>query len=288
MAFVKILAPLTGGAQDAAVLTGAISAALPFGAHVAALFVRPDPALAMPFYGESVSGLVVQEVMDASRETADAAVTRARAALQTVARTADIAVMDACEKRGAPCISLREVTGNFADSVTQAALLSDLVVFSAPKDDERAGFSEAIEAVLLEARRPVLLSAKPIAPGFHQKIAIGWNASVESAQAVSAALPLLKCAKTVEILAVEQPDAPCARCGELVEYLSLHGVDATAREIKAAERPVADILLEAAGASGSGLLVLGGYGHSRWRELFVSSTTRQAITQADLPLFLVH
>lgn len=288
MAFVKILAPLTGGRHDAAVLTGAISAALPFGAHVAGLFVRPDPALVMPFYGEGVSGMVVQEVMDASRETADAASKGARAALQSVARTADLAITETCEKRSAPTISFREVTGNFADSVTQAALLSDLVVFSAPKDDERPGLSEAIEAVLLEARRPALISAKPIAPGFHEKIAIGWNASVESAQAVSAALPLLKRAKTVEILAIEQLDAPCAKCSELVEYLSLHGVAAAAREIKAAERPVADILLETAAASGSGLLVLGGYGHSRWRELFVSSTTRQAITQADLPLFLVH
>ncbi len=70
MAFVKILAPLTGGAHDSEVLTGAISAALPFGAHVAGLFVRPDPALAMPFYGEGMSGIVVQEVMDASKETA--------------------------------------------------------------------------------------------------------------------------------------------------------------------------------------------------------------------------
>ena len=73
MAFVKILAPLTGGTHDREVLTGAISAALPFGAHVAALFVRPDPALAMPFYGEGMSGIVVQEVMDASKGTADAA-----------------------------------------------------------------------------------------------------------------------------------------------------------------------------------------------------------------------
>lgn len=288
MAFVKILAPLTGGAYDCEVLTGAISAALAFGAHVAGLFVRPDPALAMPFYGEGMSGIVVQEVMDASKETADAAAKGALAALFSVARTADLAITEACEKHAAPCVSFREVTGNFADCVTQAALLSDLVVFSAPRDDERAGISEAIEAVLLEARRPVLLSAKPIAPGFHEKIAIGWNASVESAQAVSAALPLLKRAKNVEILAVEQVDAPCAKCGELVEYLSLHGVGATAREIKAAERPVADVLLEAAAASGSGLLVLGGYSHSRWRELFVSSTTRQAITQADIPLFLVH
>jgi nucleotide-binding universal stress UspA family protein len=288
MAFVKILAPLTGGPHDSEVLTGAISAALPFGAHVAGLFVRPDPALAMPFYGEGMSGIVVQEVVDASRETADAAAKAARKALQSVARGADLAIAEACEKHGAPCLSFREVTGNFADCVAQAALLSDLVVFSAPKDDERAGLSEAIEAVLLEARRPALISAKPIAPGFHEKIAIGWNASVASAQAVSAALALLKCAKNVEILAIEQVDAPCAKCDELVEYLSLHGVAAAAREIKAAEQPVADMLFEAASASGSGLLVLGGYGHSRWRDLFVSSTTRQAIAHADLPLFLVH
>ncbi len=288
MAFVKILAPLTGRAHDCEVLTGAISAALPFGAHVVGLFVRPDPALAMPFYGEAMSGMVAQEVLDASKETADAAASGARAALQSVARTADLAVTDACEKRAAPCVSFREVTGNFADCVAHAAKLSDLVVFSAPRDDERAGIGEAIEAVLLEARRPVLLSAKPIAPGFQEKISIGWNASVESAQAVSAALPLIERAKNVEILAVERADAPCATCGALIEYLSLHGIGATSREIKAAERPVADVLLEAAAAAGSGLLVLGGYGHSRWRELFVSSTTRQAIAQADIPLFLVH
>src|ERR1700733_8468670 len=204
MAFVKILAPLTGGTHDREVLTGAISAALPFGAHVAALFVRPDPALAMPFYGEGMSGIVVQEVMDASKGTADAAAKVALAALQSVAGTADLAITGTCEKRAAPSVSFREVTGNFTDCVTQAALLSDLVVFSAPRDDERAGIGEAIEAVLLEARRPVLLSANPIAPGFHEKIAIGWNASVESAQAVSAALPLLKHARSVEILAVEQ------------------------------------------------------------------------------------
>jgi nucleotide-binding universal stress UspA family protein len=81
---------------------------------------------------------------------------------------------------------------------------------------------------------------------------------------------------------------PCARCGELVEYLSLHGVGASAREIDAGTRPVADVLLESAAASGAGLLVLGGYGHSRWRELFVSGTTSRAIQQANLPLFLVH
>jgi len=288
VSFVKILAPLTGAPRDAAVLTSAVSMALPFGAHVRGLFVRADPALAMPFYGEAMSGLVVQEVVDASKESGDIAAGAARAALAAVARGADLAMTEHCEKRDAPTISLREVMGNFADCVRQAAKLCDLVVFSAPKDDERAGLSEAIEAVLLEARRPVLLSAKPVAPGFHEHIAIGWNASVESAQAVSAALPLLERAKSVTVLAVERPDAPCADCGELSGYLSLHGVACAVETFKAGERPVADVLCERATAAGARLLVLGGYGHSRWRELFVTSTTRQAIAHADMPLFLVH
>jgi nucleotide-binding universal stress UspA family protein len=288
MSFVKILAPLTGGPRDAAVLTSAVSLALPFGAHVSGLFVRADPALAMPFYGEGMSGLLVREVADAAKDGGDRAASAARASLARVAQGADIAITDAREKRDVPTASFREVTGNFADCVRQAAKLSDLAVFSAPRDDERAGVSEAIEAVLLETRRPVLLACKPVAPGFHERIAIGWNASVESAQAVSAALPLLKRAGAVSILAVERPDAPCADCAELSEYLSLHGVRAAVEKFKAAEHTVADVLCERAAASGAGLLVLGGYGHRSWRELFVGSTTRQAIAHADLPLFLVH
>ncbi len=112
--------------------------------------------------------------------------------------------------------------------------------------------TEAIDAVLLEARRPVLLSARAVAPGFAQDIAIGWNASVPSAQAVLAALPLLKRARRVEILSVEEDGGPCAQCGEVVEYLSLHGIAAASREIAAGTRPVADVLLESAAQSGAG------------------------------------
>jgi nucleotide-binding universal stress UspA family protein len=288
VSFVKILAPLTGGPRDASVLTSAISAALPFGAHVQGLFVRADPALAMPFYGEGMSGMVVQDVIDAAKQSNDRGAATAQATLASVARSANLAVTVQSEKREAPTLSFREVVGNFADSVRQAAKLCDLAVFSTPKDEERAGVSEAVEAVLLEARRPVLLAAKPVAPGFHERIAVGWNASVESAQAVSAALPLLKRAASVRVLAVERADAPCADCADLVEYLALHGVAAEVEKIKAGDRATADVLLERASGSGAGLLVLGGYSHSRWRELFVNSTTRQAIANAEIPLFLVH
>jgi hypothetical protein len=71
MAFVKILAPLTGGTRDAVVLASAFAAAKPFRAHVAALFVRPDATEAVPFFGDGVSATVVQEIADAAKVAAD-------------------------------------------------------------------------------------------------------------------------------------------------------------------------------------------------------------------------
>ena len=67
----KILAPLTGGTRDATVLASAFAAAKPFNAHVIALFVRPDPAQAMPFFGEGMSGPMVEEIVDVAKDAAD-------------------------------------------------------------------------------------------------------------------------------------------------------------------------------------------------------------------------
>jgi len=288
MSFVKIVAPLTGGERDAAVLTSAISAALPFGAHIVALFVRADPALAMPFYAEGASSLVMQEVVDRTREASGEAARAARETVMAVARAADVAAIERPEKRDTPTISFLVVDGSFADCVVRAALLSDLVVFSAPGEDNHLGAAEAIDAVLLEARRPALLSSKPIAPGFQARIAIGWDASAACMQAVCAAMPLIGRAQEVFVYCVRHAENAPARCPELLDYLALHGIKASAVELSADKRTVADTLVEAAAQAGAGVLVLGGYGHSRWRELFVTSTTRQAMSRLEVPLFLMH
>ena len=81
MAYVKILAPLTGGACDATILASAFAAAAPFKSHVVALFVRPDPSEAMPFLGEGVSGAMAQEIVDTAKEASDKASAEAHAAI---------------------------------------------------------------------------------------------------------------------------------------------------------------------------------------------------------------
>lgn len=286
MSYAKILAPLTGGARDATVLASAFAAAKPFHAHVVALFVRPDPSEAMPFFGEGVSGVVVQEIIDAAKEAADKAGEDARATLKSAASEAQAIALDAPARRDVVTVSYREVQGNFADQVTQASRLSDLVVFGPLTAGDKPGLTEAFEATLLETGRPVLLTAQVPPKNFARRIAVGWDGSVTCARALAAAIPYLKKAEAVTVLSV--CNGAAEGLGEVREYLSLHGVSCKEQCVESLQRATGEVLLEEASRGGAGLLVLGGYGHTRLRQMFFGGVTRHVVSHAELPLFLVH
>lgn len=288
MAYMKILAPLTGSASDAMVLAGAFAAAAPFKAHVLALFVRPDPAEAMPFFGEGVSGAMAQEIVDTAKVAADKAANDARTALAIAAKDAGAIVIDRPEKRDTVSISFREVQGNFADRVTLAGRLSDLVVFGPLKQSDRPGIAEAFEATLLDTGRPVVLTGQTAPKNFARRIAIGWDGSGACARALIAAMPYLARAETIEILSVRKPNTDCESCDEAREYLALHGLSCQERMIDAGSRAIGEVLLEAASQGGADLLVLGGYGHKSLLQMFFGGVTRHVVANAELPLFLVH
>jgi nucleotide-binding universal stress UspA family protein len=287
MSFAQILAPLTGGSRDQSVLAGAFAVAKFFNAHVVGLFVRPDPVEAMPFYGEGMSSTVVQEIIDVSKKATSEASRKARASLVAIAGQFDAQLLAAPGRSQSITASFREVEGAFADQVTLAARLSDLVIFGALKENDRPGLGEAFEATLLDTGRPVLLVTQLLVLDF-TKVAVAWNGSTASAHAVSAALPFLKKASRVEVLVVKRKTAEPINTDDVQTYLRLHGVNSTTRIVEGSGRPVADVLLDAAAQGSAGMLVAGGYGHNRLRELFVTGTTKRVVAQAVLPCFLVH
>lgn len=288
MSIRKIVAPLTGGERDRVVLASAFAAAKPFQAHVMALFVRPDPAEAMPFFGEGVSSVVAQEIVDVAREAADKAAEIAHVSLHDAAARDGVSIQESPSCADTVTASFRDVQGNFADCVAAAAHLSDLVVFGPLSVGDKPGLTEAFEATLVGTGRPVLLTAMAPTQGFGGKIALAWDGSLSCAHAATAALPYLSHAAAVEVLSVKRgaPDADVL--ADIHEYLGLHGIAATDRVIDAGSKPVGETLLEAAVSGGAGLLVLGGYGHSGLRQFFGGGVTRHVVSHATIPLFLVH
>lgn len=284
----KILVPLTGGRRDTAALGAAMAVAKSHNSYVEGLFIRPDPSEALPFMGEGVSGAVIQDIIAASKDAANQASDRAKASFAEAASAAQIEIVTEPCPPGAACARLLEATGAFDEIVSYRSRLSDLVVFLAGKEESGAGVSEALQACLMDAGRPILLAPEIAPKTVGTNVIIGWDGSVEAAHAITAARSFLGKADNVKILNVEKGDLDPAVADMLSDYLQLHGVDSTEHLVDAGSRAIGEVMLEQAANSNCDLLVMGGYGHSRIRELLLGGVTRFIISHATVPVLLAH
>lgn len=152
--------------------------------------------------------------------------------------------------------------------------------------------SDTPEYVLLNCVCPVLVlpSAGP-AGGIGNRVTVGWNGSANAARAIMSAIPVLREAELVDLV-VYSADADMEMHGEqpgadMAAYLARHGVkvELTARD---ASSDAGNALLAHAANHGSDLIVMGAFGHSRFRELVFGGATRSALSASTLPLWMAH
>ena len=288
MAYRKILVPLMGTARDAQVLPAAFEVAKAFGSHVAAVFVRPDPTTVVPYLGEGVSAGVLQEIMDASRKAANLSAAAARAAFDKAAREAGATTFDVAAAANGLGASFAVRDGMVPDVIADEAQLSDLVVFDVPVDAKDVTLRDMLEAALLHGRKPMLLVPHRAAKIVGAKAAIGWDGSAVAAYAVSAAMPLLQRAEAIEILNVTAGPIDTMQMDRLRDYLRLNGLSAVEHGINPGSHGAAAALVDGAQRASAGLLVIGGYGHSRLRELVLGGVTRHVLAHVTMPILMAH
>lgn len=173
------------------------------------------------------------------------------------------------------------------------ARYADLVVVSqVDRNDAAERINPDLpEYVMLSSARPVLMV--PYAGQFAQlgaNVLVAWDASIEATRAVSNALPILKRARKVSV-AVFNPD-PYGAHGEqpgadIALFLARHGV----RVEVAPQRTDIDIgnaLLSLAADNQSDLIVMGGYGHTRFRELLLGGVTATVLRTMTVPVLMSH
>ena len=288
MAYRKILVPLTGGERDTPVLKAAFEVAKAFGGHVAALYVKPDPAEVLPYLGEGVSAGVIQEIMSAANETAKRGAAAAADNVARIAKTAGVAVQPPAQTGVGVGASFHVREGLADDVISEEARLSDLSVFDLPAESIDGVLRGALESALLNGRKPILLAARAGAPIVGRKIAVGWDGGAAAAQAVTSAIPLMKQAESIEILNVTSGPIDTIGMDRLRDYLRLHGLNAVEHGINPGGQGTAAALVDGAQRSGAGLLVIGGYGHSRLRELALGGVTRHVFAHVTMPVFMAH
>jgi len=103
-------------------------------------------------------------------------------------------------------------------------------------------------------------------------------------------LPFLTAAKAVTVIAVNEE---CGDMGEkssdaLVTHLARRGIKARVERLTADRSNVQGIILSIAADSNIGLLVMGGFGHSRLQERILGGVTRGMFESMTVPVLMSH
>ncbi|WGW03860.1 universal stress protein [Tropicibacter oceani] len=177
--------------------------------------------------------------------------------------------------------------------VAARARFSDLVVLPKPYGKERGVELEpVIEGAMFEGQVPVVVVPDDVEPPTQPKrVVIGWNESSEALRAVRAALPVLRGADAVHVVVIDPPQHGPNRSdpgGLLSQYLARHGVKAEIDVLSKTMPRVSDVLMRHVRDIDADLVVMGAYGHSRFREAILGGATRNMLEQASVTVLMAH
>ena len=148
------------------------------------------------------------------------------------------------------------------------------------------------EAALFEGSAPVLIVPDDGLPAdFAQNIMIAWNQSNEAMNAIRKALPLLKAATLVDITVIDPPAHGPERSdpgGQLSQWLARHGVKVEVSVLAKTLPRISDVINRHVRDTSSDMVVMGAYGHSRFREAILGGATRNMLEMAEVPVLMAH
>jgi nucleotide-binding universal stress UspA family protein len=169
---------------------------------------------------------------------------------------------------------------------------ADLVVLSQTDPDNAVAsvVRDLPEYVMLNSARPVLLL--PYA-GRHERLdgkaLAAWDGSLEAVRALGHALPLLRGASEVLVAQFNAGEESGGReqAADLGAWLARHGVLARVEhQHKAID--AGNALLSLVSDQQADLVVMGGYGHARFRELVLGGVTRTMLESMTVPVLMSH
>lgn len=279
MAYKSLLTVITDAGMAKAPLDHITALALAQDAHVEALCLGVDRTQTGYYYA-GANAMILQETLTRAHAEADELLklTKERLARSDVRWSADAGVA---------------AFGDLARHVALHARFSDLVVLPKPYGSEHgAELEPLVEAALFDADAAVLVVPDDLDPNpTPQNIIIAWNQSKEALSAIRAAMPFLKQAELVRIVVIDPPQHGPERSdpgGLLSQMLARHGVACEIDILSKTLPRVSDVLNRHVQDKSAEMIVMGAYGHSRFREAILGGATRHMLEQATVPVLMAH
>ena len=272
---IKSVVALADGNDLHSVLSAAVSLTARLSGRLDVLHITADPYEMIPIGVEGMTGDMIEEITDVAKKAIEERRVQAKAEYDRV-----------CASSG-QSVHWKEVVGRSAQMLSIASRFADLLVLAQPEKNSPATLFDAVDAAMFETGRPLVLIPAGVSSVIGNRVMIAWNGSTQAALAVTAALPLLHLAGQVDIVQIGDigKDAPAS---ELALYLSLHGIKTETHAIDLGIRDIGGALIDAAERFESDLIVMGAYGHSRFRERILGGATRGLLADSPWPLFMMH
>lgn len=279
MSYKNILTVIHNESVDAETLKAAAKLARDNAAHLDVLCLGIDQTQT-GYYYVGANAVIVQETLERAQKDAE----NTEIFVKNILQNADIGWSSET--------AVAQIAG-IIPLVADRARFADLIVLPRPYGEGRKVEDEAItEAALFQGDVAVLMVPETGLPDhLGQRIIAAWNESTEAMGAVRKAMPMLATAEAVDITIIDPPTHGPDRSdpgGRLSQMIARHGGRAEISVLSKTMPRVADVLRRHAQDRGADMIVMGAYGHSRFREALMGGATRHMLETCEVPLFLAH
>lgn len=149
-----------------------------------------------------------------------------------------------------------------------------------------------IETVLLSLGGPVLILPENSSLEQINHVVLGWDASGEARRAARELLLIAQTKARVDVVLVDPEPTPeghgPAPGSDIARHLARHDFAVEVHREVSGGLSVSDVLEQFALADGADLIAIGGFAHSRVREIFLGGVTRDLIEDARVPVLLAR
>jgi nucleotide-binding universal stress UspA family protein len=179
-----------------------------------------------------------------------------------------------------------------AEMIGYYASFTDLLVVSQPHAADRNKRHEVIaspERLLLGSGRPVLVVPESGAfPHIGERIMVAWKAGPKASRALHDAMPMLRAAKHVNMVSVDNATVSAGESERLTRYLARHGIKSAIELIPPGDLRVGDTLLNLVADDNIDLLVLGVHIITRRGHLDMGAVASYLLGHMTVPMLLSH
>ena len=288
MTIKSILVPLDGSDESFAVLDTALVIANRFDAKIKAIHVRPISAESLPFQFDPLPAKLKKSVIEETEKQSKETARQIQNHFVVFCKNHSVEIGNSLNDADVGAVWHEEVGDTVEVLVHHGRLCDVIATFRPLRSSTRLRRSPAganLEALMLRAGRPILMVPPKWMAHKVSHAAIAWNESLEVSRALAMTMPWLSQMDQVTIIVSRKRKD---RVPELREYLSLHGVKSKVKYLPAKAQSVGAAILSCCTESNVEFLVVGGFSHTRSRQLLFGGVTQHLLKHSSVITVMVH